>query len=64
MFDNLEPAMAGDKRVLSLLFARLTPLQKRIEEVIALIGLSDHFCHPGRFALMGRSSVVWKSVCC
>lgn len=43
VFDNLELAMAGDKRVLSLLFARLTPLQKeRIEEVMALIGLSDH----------------------
>ena len=40
--ENLELAMAGDKRVLPALFARLTgPQRDRIEEVLCIIGLTD-----------------------
>jgi len=43
VFDNLELAMACDKRVWPTLFARLTPTQREsIESVLKLIGLQDH----------------------
>ncbi len=42
VFENLELAMAGDKRVLPTLFARLSGTQRdRIDEVLGIIGLSD-----------------------
>jgi len=43
VFENLELAMAGDKSVWKMLFARLTPEQlTRIDEVLETIGLKDH----------------------
>ncbi|HEY1078260.1 MAG TPA: urea ABC transporter ATP-binding protein UrtD [Fontimonas sp.] len=43
VFENLELAMAGDKSVWKILFARLTPQQRdRIDEVLTIIGLLDH----------------------
>jgi urea transport system ATP-binding protein len=42
VFENLELAMAGSRSVWRLLTARLTPPQReRIEEVLAIIGLSE-----------------------
>lgn len=43
VWDNLDLAMAGDKKVMSLLFAQLNNEQKiRIEEVMEKIGLADN----------------------
>ncbi|SEQ84985.1 urea transport system ATP-binding protein [Solimonas aquatica] len=43
VFENLELAMAGDKSVWKILFARLRAEQiARIEEVLETIGLKDH----------------------
>ena len=43
VIENLELAMAGDKRVLSTLFARMTGEQRdRIDEVLGIIGLAGH----------------------
>jgi urea transport system ATP-binding protein len=42
-FENLELAMAGDKRVFPTLFARLSGSQRdRIDEVLGIIGLRGH----------------------
>jgi len=42
VFENLELAMAGDKSVWKILFARLTPQQRdRIDEVLGIIGLLE-----------------------
>jgi urea transport system ATP-binding protein len=42
VFENLELAMAGDKRVFPTLFARLSGQQRdRIDEVLGIIGLAD-----------------------
>ncbi|MDD3765138.1 MAG: urea ABC transporter ATP-binding protein UrtD [Nevskiales bacterium] len=42
VFENLELAMAGDKSVWKILFAKLTPQQRdRIDEVLGIIGLPD-----------------------
>lgn len=42
VWDNLELALANDRRVLKTLFAKLKPEQKtRIEEVVQLIGLKE-----------------------
>lgn len=42
VFENLELAMAGDKRVFPTLFARLTGAQRdRIDEVLGIIGLRE-----------------------
>jgi urea transport system ATP-binding protein len=43
VFENLELAMAGDKRVLPTLLARLSGAQRdRIDEVLGVIGLTEH----------------------
>ena len=43
VFENLELAMAGDKRVFPTLFARLSGEQRdRIDEVLGIIGLGEH----------------------
>jgi urea transport system ATP-binding protein len=43
VFENLELAMAGDKRVFPTLFARLGPEQRgRIDEALGIIGLTEH----------------------
>ncbi|MBW9258136.1 MAG: urea ABC transporter ATP-binding protein UrtD [Candidatus Thiodiazotropha sp. (ex. Lucinisca nassula)] len=43
LFENLELAMAGDKRVWPTLFARLHSQQlERIDEVLEIIGLQEH----------------------
>jgi urea transport system ATP-binding protein len=42
VFENLELAMAGDKRVFPTLFARLSGAQRdRIDEVLGIIGLAE-----------------------
>jgi len=47
VFENLELAMAGDKRVFPTLFARLSPEQRgRIDEVLGIIGLTDQVRRP------------------
>jgi urea transport system ATP-binding protein len=47
VFENLELAMAGDKRVFPTLFARLSAAQReRIDEVLGIIGLTDHTYRP------------------
>ena len=43
VFENLELAMAGDKRVLPTLFARLSGEQRdQIDEVLGIVGLREH----------------------
>ncbi|KAF0805355.1 ABC transporter-like protein [Alcanivorax sp. S71-1-4] len=43
VFENLELAMAGDRRAWKMLFARLTPAQRAdIDEVLNVIGLTEH----------------------
>jgi len=43
VFENLELAMAGDKSVWKILFAKLKPEQiARIDEVLETVGLKDH----------------------
>jgi urea transport system ATP-binding protein len=43
VFENLELAMSGDKRVFPTLFARLSGAQRdRIDEVLGIIGLKEH----------------------
>jgi len=43
VFENLELAMASDKSVWKVLFAKLTAAQRdRIHEVLGIIGLSEH----------------------
>ena len=43
VFENLELAMAGNRGVWKVLFARLTPQQReRIDEVLGIIGLREH----------------------
>jgi urea transport system ATP-binding protein len=43
VFENLELAMAGDKRVFRTLFAKLNgPQRDRIDEVLGIIGLREH----------------------
>jgi urea transport system ATP-binding protein len=43
VFENLELAMAGDKRVFPTLFAKLNGAQRdRIDEVLGIIGLTEH----------------------
>ncbi|MCG8018636.1 MAG: urea ABC transporter ATP-binding protein UrtD [Candidatus Thiodiazotropha sp. 'RUGA'] len=52
LFENLELAMAGDKRVWPTLFARLHNQQlERIDEVLEIIGLQEH-----RYQLAGSLS--------
>ena len=43
VFENLELAMAGDRRAWKMLFARLTPTQRAdIDDVLTIIGLTGH----------------------
>jgi len=52
VFENLELAMAGDKSVWKILFAKLGPEQLlRIEEVLETVGLKEH-----RYTLAGGLS--------
>ena len=47
VFENLELAMDGDRRVWRNLFKRLTGAERdRIEEVIGLVGLKEHVGDP------------------
>ena len=52
VFENLELAMAGDKRVWQTFTARLSGEQRdRIDEVLAIIGLSEHIhSHAGKLS--------------
>ena len=55
VFENLELALAGDKSFLKTLFARLTAAQqKRIYQVLEIIGLEDHQGSPGRILSHGQ----------
>ncbi|ARU54750.1 urea ABC transporter ATP-binding protein [Oleiphilus messinensis] len=61
VFDNLELAMAGDKQVLSLLFAGLSGEQKdRIDEVMTLIGLQD--CRYERAGSLSHGQKQWLEI--
>jgi urea transport system ATP-binding protein len=61
VFENLELALGGDKRVFPTLRARLTAAQKaRIDEVLDLIGLREH---AGRTAdLLSHGQKQWLEI--
>jgi len=61
VFENLELALEGDKRVFPTLRARLTAAQKaRIDEVLDLIGLREH---AGRTAdLLSHGQKQWLEI--
>jgi urea transport system ATP-binding protein len=55
VFENLELALAGEKSFLKTLFARITPAQeKKIEEVLSMIGLTDQKDEPGKILSHGQ----------
>ena len=55
VFENLELALAGDKSFLTTLFARRTAAQeKRIEEVLDIIGLSERREAQGKLLAHGQ----------
>lgn len=55
VFENLELALAGDKSFLKTLFARLTAAQqKRIYQVLEIIGLEEHQGSLGRILSHGQ----------
>jgi urea transport system ATP-binding protein len=55
VFENLELALAGDRSFLKTLRARITAAQqKRIDEVLDIIGLSEHRAAPGRILAHGQ----------
>ncbi len=61
VFENLELALAMDKRVWTSLFAVLTAEQlDRIDEVLETIGLKDH-CHQ-RAALLSHGQKQWLEI--
>jgi urea transport system ATP-binding protein len=61
VFENLELAMAGDKSVWKMLFARLTPEQRtRIDEVLQTIGLQAH--HAQRAGALSHGQKQWLEI--
>jgi urea transport system ATP-binding protein len=55
VFENLELALAGTRTFLKALRARISAAQKkRIDEVLDIIGLSDHRDSPGRILAHGQ----------
>ncbi len=55
VFENLELALAGDRSFLKILRARISaPQRQRIDEVLQIIGLSDHRESPGRILAHGQ----------
>ena len=55
VFENLELALAGDKSFWKTLLARLTPpQQKRIDQVLEIIGLTDHRGMQGKVLSHGQ----------
>lgn len=55
VFENLELALAGSKSFLGTLLARTTPEQlERIDEVLKIIGLTDHRQLPGKVLSHGQ----------
>ncbi len=61
VFENLELAMAGDKRIWPTLFARLTGDQRdRIHEVLAIIGLQEHIHH--RAGTLSHGQKQWLEI--
>src|SRR5258708_36350947 len=55
VFENLELALAGDRSSLKTLRARITAAQqKRIDEVLDIIGLSEQRAAPGRILAHGQ----------
>lgn len=55
VFENLELALAGSKWFLDTLLARTTPEQlERIDEVLKIIGLTDHRQLPGKVLSHGQ----------
>jgi urea transport system ATP-binding protein len=61
VFENLELAMAGDKRVWPTLRARLSGAQRdRIDEVLETIGLQDH--RPQRAGSLSHGQKQWLEI--
>jgi urea transport system ATP-binding protein len=61
VFENLELAMAGDKSVWKMLFARLGPEQRtRIEEVLETIGLTAQ--HRSRAGSLSHGQKQWLEI--
>jgi urea transport system ATP-binding protein len=55
VFENLELALAGSRSFLKTLRARITAAQqKRIAEILDIIGLSEHSGAPGRILAHGQ----------
>jgi urea transport system ATP-binding protein len=55
VFENLELALAGSKSFLDTLLARTSPQQlERIDEVLEIIGLTDHRQLPGKVLSHGQ----------
>ena len=55
VFENLELALAGSRSFLKTLRARITPAQRqRIDEVLEIIGLSEHRSSLGRILAHGQ----------
>jgi len=55
VFENLELALAGDRSFLKTLRARISaPQRERIDDVLQIIGLSEHRESPGRILAHGQ----------
>ena len=55
VFENLELSLAGSKKFVKTLLARITPAQqRRISEVLDIIGLADQRDAPGRILSHGQ----------
>jgi urea transport system ATP-binding protein len=61
VFENLELALAGDKTFLKMLFARMTAGQRRrIDEVLDVIGLTEHRDSPG--GILSHGQKQWLEI--
>jgi urea transport system ATP-binding protein len=55
VFENLELALAGNKKFFKTFLARITPVQqKKIDDVLDIIGLTAHRDAPGRILSHGQ----------
>jgi len=61
VFENLELAMAGDKSVWKVLFAKLKPAEReRVEEVLGIIGLKDQI--DARAGALSHGQKQWLEI--
>jgi urea transport system ATP-binding protein len=61
VFENLELSLAGDKSFVRILLARLTPSQqKRIDEVLEIIGLGDERSKPA--SVLSHGQKQWLEI--